>query len=152
MIQRIQSIYLLWGEFFPAITVFTPLVQFDKGDKWITLMGAGYDTVMLPEFAGVVPYGLWIFTLLSVLLPFIAIFGYKHRKKQMRTASFAIVANLLWYGALAAYTLAMQERMGATLGFEVTALFPLLAIVALIMGRRAIQRDEDLVRAADRIR
>ncbi|MFR1988400.1 MAG: hypothetical protein ACLS29_10360 [Prevotellamassilia sp.] len=28
----------------------------------------------------------------------------------------------------------------------------MLAIVALIMGRRAIQRDEDLVRAADRIR
>ncbi|MFR1988399.1 MAG: DUF4293 domain-containing protein, partial [Prevotellamassilia sp.] len=113
MIQRIQSIYLLLAGIFPAITVFTPLVQFDKGDKWITLMGAGYDTVMLPELAGVVPYGLWIFTLLSVLLPFIAIFGYKHRKKQMHTANFAIVANLLWYGALAAYTLAMQERMGA---------------------------------------
>ena len=90
MIQRIQSIYLLLAGIFPAITVFTPLVQFDKGDKWITLMGAGYDTVMLPEFAGVVPYGLWIFTLLSVLLPFIAIFGYKHRKKQMRTASLRL--------------------------------------------------------------
>lgn len=152
MIQRIQSLYLLLAGIFPAITLFSSVMLFSKDEKWITLSSMGYDATMIPEFAGKHPYGLTIFTFLSVVLAIVALFGYKNRKTQLRKVFFAICSNILWYVSCAAYSYAVVDATKLSPWFNFTILFPLLAIVALFMARRGIQKDEELVRAADRIR
>lgn len=152
MIQRIQSLYLLLAGIFPAITLFSSVMLFSEGEKWLTLSSMGYDATLVPEYAGKHPYGLTVLTFLSIVLAIVALFGYKNRKTQLRKVFFAICSNVLWYVACAAYSFAVVDATKLSAWFDFTIFFPLLAIVALFMARRGIRKDEELVRAADRIR
>lgn len=152
MIQRIQTIYLLLAAIFAAVPFFTPIARFyESAEKWITLSGMGYEAIGMdsPER---VPYGIIVFGVLSVLLPLIAIFGYKNRKSQIKKVNLTLFVQFAWYVAYAAYSYSFFTRTETEFAFQVCAALPLLAIISAMMARKAIRRDEALVRAADRIR
>lgn len=157
MIQRIQSVYLLLAVIFPIGILFAPIARFytEKADEWVTLTALGYQAIQMEHSANLpygFPYGVLFFTVLAVLLPFYAIFGYKNRRKQMRRVNLVLLVQVLWYATYAAYAIAFAQRTGLTYHFEACALLPLLAIVCTVMAKRGIRKDEALVRAADRIR
>ena len=87
-----------------------------------------------------------------MILPFVAIFSFKNRRKQIRWTNYACIANalLLLFVAYQTYDLASAQSFSARP--DVCILLPVLAIVATLMARRGIRRDEARVRAADRIR
>lgn len=152
MIQRIQTIYLFLAGILPAITLFVPVMLFGSGNKWFTMSSLSYDTALVPELAGSFPIGLGVFTLLAIVLAFVALAGYKNRKSQLRKVALAILANALWYVTFAFYTFSLSSRMKMDHWFKEWCFLPLLAIVFLFLARRGILKDEALVRAADRIR
>lgn len=152
MIQRIQTLYLLLAGLFPAFTLFVPLVVLSNAIDWLSLNSLGYEATAFPEMAGRHPYGLLVFTVLAVVLPLIALFGYKNRKKQMKWVNVSMLINVLWYVALVVYTLSVQHRTDTIMNVQVGCAFPLLALLVLFLAKRAIKHDEALVRAADRIR
>ena len=156
MIQRIQSIYLLLAGIIPAFTFMVPMARFypDAGEGYYTLYGAAFHTVGLDAYAGAPsrPWGMMLLVAVMILVALCTIFCYKNRKKQMRLAVVAIIADIFYYVLYGSYCYAFSVNSGASYAFQIGALLPLLCILLTWQARRCIRHDEELVRAADRIR
>ena len=146
MLQRIQSIYLFLAAIASAIPAFLPLAYFSEKEK----------TAVLNSYAGDVTspliYSLLIFSIFAVIIAFIAIFGYKNRKRQMKWCNSLILANVLFYVCYG--FICYKVVNGSDFSYRPTlwAAFPLLSIILTYLGKRGIKHDEAKVRAADRIR
>lgn len=156
MIQRIQSIYLLLAGIIPAFTFMMPMARFypAAGEGYYTLYGAAFHTVGLDAYAGAPsrPWGMMLLAAVMILITLCTIFCYKNRRKQIRLAGVAIISGIFYYVLYGSYCYAFAVNGGASYTFQVGALLPLLSMLLTWQARRCIRRDEELVRAADRIR
>ncbi len=147
MIQRIQSIYLVLAGLFPAFTLFVPAAAFTgKGGEFTLSSLAFWPATGLRS-----PYELTVLVAAAIVLPLVAVFAYSNRKKQVKLASIAQGVNVLWYVAFAVSCITTNGS-DAAYSFRLGCLFPLLALIVLFLAKKAIKRDEALIRAADRIR
>lgn len=141
MIQRLQSLYLLFAAAF--LVLFLALSEVWRGVvavvyPWITPVAFG--------LAG-----------LAALVALVAVFLYRDRKQQRKVVLAAqwldILLALVMVGGLAA--LSMNEEVllgeGAT-AFYLTLLLPVVAYVFLRLARRGVEKDIALVRSMDRLR
>ncbi len=144
MIQRIQSIYLLLA--FASIIV-------SVGLQW---MSWGINAAIIRQFCReeFVGCALWIiatyaFMMISAVLAVSAIFLYKNRGKQLLLSSFSQL-----FIVISCAFLLKDVVVGDVAGFAgYRSLIPLaLAFIFVALAKRGIRRDEELVRAADRIR
>ena len=134
MIQRIQTIYLL----------FIFLIQ---------LMGL----IFLPErlfFSGISvelnqSYVLHISNVLLIVVPFWNIFQFRNRKQQ-----FVInrVLLLIAIGTLLIQCIGYFNSKNNEIHQLLVCVVFMLTIIFLSLANKAIKRDEDLVRSADRLR
>lgn len=153
MIQRIQSIYLVLAGLFPAFTLFVPIVAFSNASLAFTMSGAGYEGIaQVAEMHGRHPYGLLFFAACSIVVSLLSIFAFKNRKKQMKQVKWGVWINVLWYVTFVVYAFSVKSRTSTDLSFEFGCLFPFFSILMQVLAKHAIKRDENLVRAADRIR
>ena len=158
MIQRIQSIYLFLAAVLSAFTLWCPLARFSsnvaKGGYYLlySLKLSAYGTEPLAGNA-TTPWGIAAFSAISALLPLITIFLYKNRKKQMAWCKLSLASIVLFYVSYAAYSYSYSQELANT-QFAVSwiAVFPIIAFVAIVLAMKGIKKDEDLIRAADRIR
>jgi len=134
MIQRIQTLYL----FIVTILQLTTVL-------WIRdrLLFSGKNVDLLSHYILLIP------TILLVVIPFWNIFQFKNRKGQfvvnrlLLLLSLLLMGNqLLGYMNIEAYS---QDQIWVTISY-------LLTVILLALSNRAIKKDEDLVRAADRLR
>lgn len=155
MIQRIQSVWLfiatacIFGLFlFPYLRI----MDSDGIAKDLKVTGVyqnvGGQVVQTEAFLV-----LTIATVLVGLLPFVIIFLYKNRKKQVLFAYIAIVLVLAysyWLGQTAKNTIG-NISLGPE-NYGIGAILPSIALLFIILAIRAIKRDEKLIRSADRLR
>jgi hypothetical protein len=155
MLQRIQSIYLL----FAAIVIFAlylfPLthnIYIDNIPNTIKVTGIYQDINGAQKL--VTPFtALSIANAVVGLVPLAIIFLYKNRKQQI---TFCYGAILVVIG----YSFWMSQTVKtATGGFEmkpsnlgIGLFLSSLSIVLLILAVKSIQKDEKLVKSADRLR
>jgi len=134
MIQRIQTLYL----FIVTILQLTSVL-------WIRdrLLFSGKNVDLLSHYILLIP------TILLVVIPFWNIFQFKNRKGQfvvnrlLLLLSLLLMGNqLLGYMNIETYS---QDQIWVTISY-------LLNVILLALSNRAIKKDEDLVRAADRLR
>lgn len=134
MIQRIQTLYL----FIVTILQLTSVL-------WIRdrLLFSGKNVDLLSHYILLIP------TILLVVIPFWNIFQFKNRKGQfvvnrlLLLLSLLLMGNqLLGYMNIETYS---QDQIWVTISY-------LLTVILLALSNRAIKQDEDLVRAADRLR
>lgn len=153
MIQRVQTIYLFLAAVFAALSLFLPLIGFsDASDSEVaTASGLGI-TSTLSELTGRHPVLPLSATLLATIVPLVAIFLFKKRKRQMSLCTFAVGFNVLALVCYAIEAYRICETLPLTPLPKVGIAFPLLAIVAAVMARRGIKRDDDMVRSEYRIR
>ncbi|GIZ15939.1 DUF4293 domain-containing protein [Capnocytophaga catalasegens] len=123
MIQRIQTIYLL------IIVLINSIVLFLFPIDFITNIGMG----------------------IVATLALISIFLFKNRKKQFVFNRINILCNLIILGVLVYWKLNSSGEVEIS-EKGVLVLVPLISIVFLFMANRAIRRDEQLVKSADRLR
>ena len=134
MLQRIQTIYLL----------FVSLVQL-----------AGY--IFLPDrllYSGVSvevdeSYILFISNLLLIIVPFCNIFQFRNRKRQFVTNRILLLITL---GVLLNQCIGYFNADHNETYQLLVCVFAMLTIIFLSLANKAIKRDEDLVRSADRLR
>lgn len=160
MIQRVQTIYLLLAGILSAIGFC--VCSAGWGTDGAVLVSIDY--VSVTDAAGQVvgrPWGVLVFGLMATAMPVVAIFGYKDRKRQMRQARLAQLFMLLVYPTLYAYASAVCRHLPELPSGEsavpsfipcIGLVFPLLACIFAGLAHRAIRKDEELVRAADRVR
>jgi len=154
MIQRIQSLLLLFAFFIAVALYFMPLSQkthFDPaiGDVNATLKVTGIETA--PGELTVI-WPLLLCNSAVGLLSLIAIFMYKNRPGQVKITMLAffisclVLTGTFWYSDY--YNNAGDDKSRYLVG--VYLLF--VQLFVLIRALKAIKKDEELVRSADRIR
>jgi hypothetical protein len=155
MLQRIQSIYLLLAGLVIFALFLFPLAH----NVYIDTIPATIKITGVYQDAGGHPAQMQTFTALIAatavvgILPFILIFLYKNRKKQIMYCYLYILVIIgfsFWM---------VQTIKSVTGGFTLTtsnfgigALLSSISIVLVIMAVKAIQRDEKLIKSADRLR
>ncbi len=141
MIQRIQSIYLFGGALLLALFV-------GASGEW---------TVVVAATHAALPWVAYTLSSIGGLLGFVAVFLYKNRTTQAKVVSGAQWLNLILILVLAACLGMMSLGNGggdfSTSGMTyVMLLLPFVAYVLFSLASRAVRKDVELVRSADRLR
>jgi hypothetical protein len=155
MIQRIQSIYLLIAALCSGLLLAAPLYNIETATATYQLFLGGMvqtnpkDTILTSQPA-ILAVGI-----LLTLFPIIILFLYKKRQVQMRLAVSAMMANtamlLLLVGIVNKSIEHITElHVKETYGFGL--ILPALSIVFLFLANKAIRKDDNLIRSADRLR
>lgn len=155
MIQRIQSIYLFLASVLIFALYLFPLAHnVELNGILTTIKVTGlYQMVNGQETHTEVFVALTAVTAIIGLIPLIIIFLYKNRKKQI-TFCYSAILVIIGYSFWMAQT--VKGITGSiTIGTNnmgIGLFLSSLSIVMLIFAAKAIQRDEKLVRSADRLR
>lgn len=155
MIQRIQTLYLLFVVILTTITFFLPIAGLQNAEQ-----GAIYEMSYRGLFEMNVSgnnmlTNTWMLTALMAIIPlfsFITILLFKKRLLQIRLIFFNIVLMAGFYGLMFIYLWQYGKALDASLYLEVSAAFPLVGIILSFMAVRAIGKDEALIKSLNRIR
>jgi len=155
MLQRIQSIYLLFAALVIAALFVFPLVHDVYVDgQSVTIKVAGiYNSVngQSTQLQAFMP--LTIATIVVALIPLAIIFMYRDRKKQIMLCYGAmgiILAYSYWVSTTVKNAIGGANLEMSNYGIGIILLS--LAIFLVVFAQKAIQKDEKLVRSADRLR
>ncbi|MGY3053491.1 amino acid transporter [Pedobacter sp. UYEF25] len=155
MIQRIQSIWLFLATIALILMLFLPLltVEVKTTETSLHTMGLYEDVVGRPG-VGTLKEAftpLFITNVVIALLCFVNIFNFKRRKMQKR---IAIVSVLLILTFSFWCTIFAEKLPGglANAHFDFAAYLPALSILFCIFGIAGINKDEKLIRSAERLR
>ena len=176
MIQRKQSLFLfvavvlLLISMFSVTTVFTlesdkTTVEFsnfscstyldDVESKTITSNVPQENKQQNPDVVVKSNYLYSVFAIMlfvSAVISVVAIILFKNRGKQMRLCNWAVFVILIYYIARYSCIISISNKFDYTFNVNVSDFFPLIALVRIVMARVAINKDDKLVKAADRIR
>lgn len=156
MIQRIQTLYLLFAAIVMGATFYFPLASVYGADDSLVLYS--YKIVSLvPDNTPALPdYFMWplqVITALTIFLAFVAIFLFKNRKRQLNIVRFAIILLIIM---IALFFFYYEKELGLVaagiVGYDTGAYFPVVSFIFFILAYRGIIHDEKLIRSADRLR
>ncbi|HVV55635.1 MAG TPA: DUF4293 domain-containing protein [Mucilaginibacter sp.] len=155
MLQRIQSVYLLLAGLVMFALFLFPLAH----DVYIAGVPSAVSVTGVWQDAGghqahTQTFGaLMAGTAVMGLLPFVLIFQYKNRKRQI---TYCYLYILLVIGFSFWMVQTVKSVTGGftmdTHNFGIGALLSSISIILAILAAKAIQRDEKLVKSADRLR
>ncbi|MEK9912414.1 MAG: DUF4293 family protein [Flavobacteriaceae bacterium] len=134
MIQRIQTLYLTLVVLLSVVLIYG--VQ-------TSILGLGFQ-----GSTGVLVFGEGV---LSVLLAVGSIFWYRNRQNQFVINRLNLISQLFLLGFFVYRSLNVSGEV-ATSEKGIGMLIPIFSIVFLVLANRAIKKDEDLVKSADRLR
>ncbi len=156
MLQRIQSIYLFLVFVFAILFVMLPLALFPAEAPDIPFRLSKYNVFF--DALGIVSIR-WLALLLlglfalAVLLTVYASFQYKNRLLQIRLGKY----NMLVHAAMILVAFFLTDNLrnqvhDAGFSYGAGVFFPVISLIFILLANRAIKKDEELVRSADRIR
>lgn len=161
MIQRIQTIWLMFGLLGVLFVLTLPIITFTTttiADGQITetthvIKGLGHYEAIGDQVKKTESFTLGIalvgFLVAAYLL---CIFSFRNRKRQLGLCWTII---LLIFGLVAVLLVKIQPYQQVELRNQqlgISAFLPTVSIICTLLARRAIARDEALVRSADRLR
>jgi hypothetical protein len=155
MLQRIQSIYLFLATLVLAALFLFPLVHnVYVNSKAVTIMVTGiYQDVNGQSVHTDFFTGLTAATAIVALIPLVIIFMYKNRKLQI-TLSYITMLVIIGYSYWVSQTV-KDTINGADLNmsnYGIGIILLSVSILLVVMAQKAIQRDEKLIKSADRLR
>lgn len=129
MLQRIQTIWTL-------LAVLAAVFLFITGQD-----------VVLSDTIPVINIGAIVLVIIGAL----SIFSFKNRKRQILLNTISIIINALLIGVLAYWLLNLSGGIQfPEKGIE--PIFPLIAVICLLIANVYIRKDERLVKSVDRLR
>lgn len=157
MLQRIQSVYLAVAVILLIVAFFSPVMSFiNEGQIWLEVYINHFADNSSPSLGlnSMILLPVQILDVMVVIMAGAAIFLYKNRRLQMRLVRLSIVMLLViialiffYYGNV------LGKATSTTPDFNHTGVYLfLVALVMFILANRGIQKDEQLVKAADRLR
>ncbi|HOG20567.1 MAG TPA: DUF4293 domain-containing protein [Salinivirgaceae bacterium] len=137
MIQRIQTLFLLAAVICGVILFFIPVASTIDANGLIFVTG----------IEGSTKWYLHLIFYPCLILPFVQIFMYKNRVKQIKIGKLAIAYWLIWAVIFVILSLSINN-FKPSFG----TIIPFISILFIYLANKAIKKDEDLVRSIDRIR
>jgi hypothetical protein len=149
MIQRIQSLWFLLAAAAAALMFFFPVIELSAEN---TLFIYSYESISIAGIDNLIQSGYIVAALLGIIggLSLITIFLFKNRMLQMRICTFLILLILILAALISFFSLSGKGNAPATMGLS--AILPLIMMIFILMARRAVKRDDALVKSVDRIR
>ncbi len=103
---------------------------------------------------------LTVLTILSAVVALVAMFLFKNRVMQMRVVAIAFLLGvvdifLIFIWAVDSYISKVTVPMACTdidVHYGIGTWCPIVAVILMFLAQRAIKKDEEKVRAADRLR
>jgi hypothetical protein len=164
MIQRIQSIYLLAIVLISVLLFFLPIstkiIPADVSKNIPKIISYKVDLSGIEKYENATlisstkNYILCILNIATGVLAAVIIFLYKKRRVQIKFSRLGI----LIVTAFIAVDFYFSDSLGKEYGPDISTIylsgsyFPVIQIILLILAIRAIKKDDELVRSADRIR
>ncbi|HEY9534914.1 MAG TPA: DUF4293 domain-containing protein [Mucilaginibacter sp.] len=155
MIQRVQTLYLLFAGLVIAGLFVFPLVHgvYVNGQpETITVTGVFKDVNGQPAHTETfIP--LIIATVFVALLPLSVIFFYKNRRRQINLCyglMLVIIAYSYWVSQTVKNAIDGAYLNMSNYGIGIILLS--LSLLLIVIAQKSIQKDEKLVRSADRLR
>ena len=137
MIQRIQTIYLIIALVVSSILPYIfPLWKMNDGKDYFFMSDSIY-TVL---------FGL------TTTLTLVSILYFKKRQHQFVLNRLSIILNLILLGLFVYRSLNLSGETPVVSEKGIGMFLPIVAIVFLALANKAIKKDEDLVKSADRLR
>jgi len=151
MIQRIQSVYLLVAAICMLLFYMFPIAVFATDAYVFEFFNChiSHPENLEPPVA-LLP--LAILPIFALLLSFVAIFLFKNRKMQMRLNKINMLLVIFVIALAIFYFFRIEALLNGKTSYGLSLIFPILSFVLLVLANRSINKDEKLVRAADRIR
>lgn len=150
MLQRIQSLYLLGILVVQVLISQFSFLVFTKDSMLYSLTPAGvFDD---QDISIISDYKQVFIIIISCVFALVAIVIFKNRKLQMKLImllGFICVAQLVFVG-VSFYQLSQDNVIGLLPGLA-TYLIPVCLILA-VLARKAVKKDDDLIKSVDRIR
>lgn len=162
MVQRIQTLYLFLASASLALMFFFPIYTFSEKqaeeatikEVKLTIQGRFEKDFTTNEYVLVKPnYAKSLMVLVIGLAFFVAIFQFNNRKRQLRITRIMIILVFAFIVTLLTNAYSTVNAPGVTniiTGMAVA--FPSVSIIFAALAARAIKKDEDLVKSADRLR
>jgi hypothetical protein len=148
MIQRIQSLYFLIAIAAYVALLFLPIASFQIADSvhyfGNIISSAGSNLIVFPVMI--------IILAAMTCLVFVIIFMFKKRLLQMRLTTIALLLNVIYVGGLFFFVSRIENQNNVTAIYEPGMYISLIPLVFLVLASRAVRKDENLVRSADRLR
>ncbi|MES2701164.1 MAG: DUF4293 domain-containing protein [Bacteroidota bacterium] len=142
MIQRKQSLWLLLAALLNAGAFICDLYKYDTVVNGVTERKGLHVTDHFPTL---------IIALVATLLPFVTIFMFANRKRQMRMTAVSLITTGSFIStALIRVTRITPEPVNGS--YWIGIILPVAAMIFLILAMAGIRRDEKLVRSVDRLR
>ena len=157
MIQRKQTLYLFFAGLIPLTMLFIPFgnlateVAYYEYTAFAVREATPDNTFILNTV------GNALMLILSAGLSFIAIFLYKNRKMQMKLVTLNMIVILIAICTIMYvypnFVFAKNIYLnGATVKFSYTILISFVSAIGLFLAKKAIAKDEAMIRSADRLR
>ncbi len=144
MIQRIQTLYLLVAAIFSGGLIFVFNLWTEKSGKVLSVPN------LINESSTLLKTILFAY-ILSSLLSVITVFLFKKRQLQFVLGRVNMLINFYLLGILIYVSLTVSgEALVSEKGIGM--FIPIIVIVMLALANKAIKKDEDLVKSADRLR
>ncbi len=151
MIQRIQTVYLLFISILSVVALSTSVGRFvsegvqvaELYNLWLTTADGSRD------FTAWALFGL---LLLVAVLSFLTIFLFRRRMLQIRIIVFCGLLLVGYYIALGAFVWMLQQRLGGSFAVSWTTALPAVALILDYLAFRAVMSDEMMIRSLDRLR
>ena len=160
MIQRVQSLLLLFIAVLGIIFSFSPILELIIQDE--TYIMNAYNTYQFSEEEGInlVTFrniGIGILGGVTILLALVIIFLFKNRGPQMLLSkllllllTFQVVAIFVYLDAAKAFL--NPTKLVLSLSYKIGIFLPFFSLVLAYLTIRFIKKDDELVRSADRLR
>ena len=136
MLQRIQTIYLFIASFISGVLIFFVSLWSNEAGEPLFVED---ELIALAMFLG------------SAILSLVSIFLFNNRKLQFVLGRLNILLNFFLLGVFVYWSLIIPGEMEIS-EKGIGMFFPVLSIVFLVLANKAIKKDEDLVKSADRFR
>ncbi len=157
MIQRIQSLYLFLASVAMSVLFFLPIADFwgDISYQFSIFSFGDISVDASSPFADAFTTPAMAFVIVLVLLPLLAIFMFKNRKKQLMAVRVCLALIIAFLVLVFFYYIPTIEKEIVLQADYVSAkgmFFPLASLIFIILAQRGIIKDEKLIRSMDRIR
>jgi Domain of unknown function (DUF4293) len=145
MIQRKQTLWLLL-----AALINVGLFLFDL--YRVHVVTNGVDTILPLKVND--KFFFVLIALVTIVLPAIAIFMYKDRKRQRLLGVLSVIACLSFISTMLMQVSKFSSSIPAASGgtYWIASVLPVISIIFLVMAIRGINKDEKLVKSQDRLR
>lgn len=149
MIQRIQSLWLLSAAAAGVLMFFYPVIQISADSS---LHIYEYESISIGGLDNIIQSGYIVagLTGITALLSFLNIFFFKKRILQMRICTYISLLVIFLVILIVVFTLRTETKVAASIGLS--SILPVIIFIFVLMARRAIRKDEALVRSVDRLR